>query len=476
MDRTVQDWVWSYASADQLLEGTLDVLRQRSRELVANVPWARRYTHLLAANVIGPGGIRLQARIGTAVNKKVEEAWRLWGRRGTCTVDGRYSWLRLQRQVVRAIPADGEALLRIVRGAENAFGFALQVLDPDQLDVTYSVKPDRPGAPEIRMGIELTGLHEPVAYHLWSGHPAEPGGRATRERIPADQIIHLFDIERVVQSRGLPWFLSVMRDMHHLRAYFEAELVAARMAAAKGGFFVKRQSEPLPADVGDNSAQSLQMEVEPGLLEKLPEGWEFQSWDPQHPTEAFPEFTKAELRAIATGLGVSYASLTQDLNDTTYGSGRIGLLEERDTYRIHQQWIVEELHERVYAEWVRMAVLAGRLDARASLESYQQIAWQPRGWTWLDPKSEVEATKTELKLGLTTRRRVLAERGMDLEETLDDIAEEDAMIAERGLTLTDEPVAPVPVKDDTDDGAEETEEEAMVVRRNGNGRLAGLLQ
>ncbi|MCK7513853.1 MAG: ATP-dependent Clp protease proteolytic subunit [Desulfobacterales bacterium] len=55
----------------------------------------------------------------------------------------------------------------------------------------------------------------------------------TYARIPAEQILHTFITERINQPRGVPWMHSAMTRLNNLGAYEEAEIVAARIGAAK---------------------------------------------------------------------------------------------------------------------------------------------------------------------------------------------------------------------------------------------------
>ena len=53
--------IWKH-SADGELRFTLEVLRNRSRELVRDNEFARRYVNLLKTNVIGDHGFHLQVK------------------------------------------------------------------------------------------------------------------------------------------------------------------------------------------------------------------------------------------------------------------------------------------------------------------------------------------------------------------------------------------------------------------------------
>ena len=69
------------------------------------------------------------------------------------------------------------------------------------------------------------------------------------------------------------------------------------------------------------------------------------------------------IRLIASGLGVSYQTLSGDLSETSYASGRQGLLEERETYKSAQSLFSEMFLDRVYAEWLSMGITTGALES-----------------------------------------------------------------------------------------------------------------
>ena len=436
--RLTLDWIMSHKSVDQEVRGALIDLRSRARELVRNTSWVRRYTKMLVQNIVGSKGIRLQARMQKAGkpfevgNKRLESAWAEWGRPGTCTVDGKHSWRGLQGLVIQNMPSDGEALIRIVRNFDNDFGFALQVLDPDQLDEKHNVLRDPTTGNEIRMGVELNSWGRPVAYHIWSGHPSEWNKR-TRKRVPAEDIIHLGDPDRPGQTRYVPWVVAVMLDLNMLSGYFEAELVASRVAASQAAFFTRKEG-----DIGGNpdeakSSDPLLVPVEPGTYTALPVGVDVTAFKPEHPTTAFKDFVKSVLRSVATGLNVSYTALAGDLEGVNYSSIRQGVLDERDAYRDKQQWMIEHFHQRVYEEWLPWAVLSGRLDSRVSADQYSNIIWQPRGWTWVDPLKDQQAIIKGIENQLGSRTQALALQGVDYPEVIEDLEREEELKKLKGI-------------------------------------------
>lgn len=448
VNRLTADWVTSPLSADRELLGDLKLLRARSRELVRNTGLGRQYLRLSVTNIIGAEGVMCDPRqkrgdrTHDVANDRVRAAWAEWGKRTTCTADGRLSWHGVEKLAVATWKQDGEALIEMLPGFDNPWGLALRFWDADQLDHELN-RTAANGLPEIRMGIELNSWGRPLAYHVWRAHPSEYT-QNERVRIPADRMIHLFEPVRAGQTRGVPGLAAVMMEARMLQGYREAELVAARTAAAKMGFIQQASDDSgLPVDI--NSSTPAQMDAAPGVIDTLAPGQTFAAWDPQHPTTAFDGFCKAVTRHYAAGAGLSYMSLSGDLSDTSYSSGRIGLLAERDVWEDDQQTVIEALHGRVFGVWLQQAILSGQLPSAYS-RAADSIVWRPRRWPWVDPQKDLEAAKLGIEQGLTSRTRICAETGQDAYEVMEELAEEEDWAEELGLTLgAPAPAAPAPM-------------------------------
>jgi lambda family phage portal protein len=195
-----RDWIMGPTSADQTLRFDMPTLRQRARELVINDPVAARIPKLFSENVVGENGFTLQAKIGTtrkgtnaALNKKVETAFYDWAD-NWCTVDGRHSFAEVQSMAAENEVVDGEFIVRLVRGFDNPHGFALELIDPDQLDHTLNILDTGRGT-SIRMGVEVDKWRRPVTYWVLKQHPSERGARDYHQ-IPAADIVHLYVASR----------------------------------------------------------------------------------------------------------------------------------------------------------------------------------------------------------------------------------------------------------------------------------------
>ena len=440
-------------SANRDVYGALKTVRQRSRWLAYNNDYVRKYLAMVETHVVGPSGFGLQVRakfpdgkLDETGNGAVEAAFAKWAARGSCEVTGRLSFRELSRLAARTVARDGECLIRKVygRAAGNPEMFALQVIDIDRLDINKNAV--MPGGNVVKMGVEVTPLGRPVAYWLDRKHPGEdlpsaslPGGE---ERVPADQIYYLGILDRPEQTRCLPWVVSALLRLKHLGAYEEAAVVAANIGAAKMGFFTTPDGEGVAlADAKDANGEYV-TEATPGQFSVLPEGSSFQSFDPTYPHEQFPQFVKASLRGIASGLGVSYNGLANDLENVNYSSLRAGVLEERDAWMSLQAWMTDALLRPLYADWLAAALLAGTVKTSRGapigpdkFDKFNVPQWIGRRWTWVDPLKDVEANIAAIRAGLKSRREIISEQGRDIEEVWQDLAAEQARAAELGLSF-----------------------------------------
>jgi len=453
-------WIQAPTSIIEDLKAGLKTLRARSRESCQNNDYSKRWLCLLEENIIGDSGIILQSKVNRANGRlnepavaAIEAAWKAWGKKGMCDVTGQLSWVDCQKLWIKSTARDGETLVRLIRGADNGFGFALQFLEIDRLDEAHSETLSNGNT--VSMGVERDAFLKPVAYHLRTIGLTD-GGRFSPvgpvERIPADEIIHAGIQDRADQPRFAPWNAAALIRLQYLSGYEEAEIVAARSASCKMGFL--EQAMDATQEYGGDSTDVQghpTIEAEPGSFPSLPPGYHMNAWNPDHPTTAFKDFMKAVLRGISSGLNMSYNALTSDLEGVSFSSLRAGELKERDSYRSGQRFVIDHFCDPVFEAWLMMAAFSKAIPVPAdNIPAASAHAWQPRGWPWVDPLKDINANILAIKNGLGSRSMFLAERGLQFEDILAQLAKEQEMATAAGLTLT-EPVAPAPTPQEDED-------------------------
>lgn len=439
--RLTYDWNATRTHIDEELKGNLVRLRARGRELARNNSYVRQYLNLLRWNVVGPRGMDYQAQVrnndgslSKGFNDRLEACWSEWW--SAPTVDKKQTGVEFAGLALETVANEGEAFIRFHRGRPgDRYGIALELIDPDRVDEQYFRYPG--DGVEIRMGVEIDEYGRPLAYHVWD-HPVGlvsmvPAQR--RERVPASDILHLFKLVRTNQTRGVTWHAANMFTLNMIDHYEEAELTAARLHASTSMVLTRKQ-DTVGAPLGDENGK-VEFDANPGSVLIAPEGYDFNTWDPQHPSPNVAPFLKAMLRKAASGWGISYNQLANDLEGVNFSSMRSGLLSERDTWRGHQEWLIEALMRPTHRQWLAMAAITGEvvLDARP-FARFLEANWIPRGWGYVNPKDEVDADLVEISAGLTSRKRVAAERGQDIEQIFEELRQEQELAAQYGIDIS----------------------------------------
>lgn len=443
------DFKASERSADSELRPAIRILRSRSRDLARNNEYVKRYLALLKTNVVGEKGFGLQVKAIDSIgksdrdgNQKVEMSFRSWGKLGNCTVDGKHSWIDAQKLAVESLARDGEAFIIKHRGSSFKDSFALEFIEPDQVDEQKNER--LANGNEIRMGVELNKFKKPVAYHVLSYHPGDydytTAGKASKHiRIPAERVIHLYDPNRAGQTRGEPWISPALASIKQLGALREAAIVNARIGASKMGFFTSPTGDGFVADDLDGNVPI--MEATPGTFHQLPTGVDFKAFDPQYPNNEFEGFHKACLKGIASALGVSYTSLSNDLEATSYSSIRQGALEERDQYRTLQRFVIDHFVRPVFDEWLGAAMEINSFGI--PLRQYDRFSdaaqFRGKAWNWVDPQKEMGAAVMGLKNGILSLQDVASQYGKDVEELVSQIAKDREVADQFGVRYALEP-------------------------------------
>ncbi len=442
--RLFADFLSSNRSADSELRSDLVTMRNRSRALARDDVYVRRYLSLLKTNVVGENGFALQVKarntdgsLDAIGNQIIEQAWAVFSLKGNFTPDGKRSRVDLEKYVIETVARDGEAFIQVIKSRRFKHGIAFHPVEADQIDEQKNER--LKGGNEIRMGIELDEYQRPVAYWVKPRHPGDYDFAAASQRaavrIPAENMLHIYSPDRAGQTRGEPWMAPAITQLKMLNAHREAELVAARMAASKMGFFISESGEDMPADDYDNTVPII--DAEPGTFHQLPAGVDFKAFDPNHPATAFSDFQKGILRGIASGLGVSYASLSGDLAETSYSSVRQGALEERDAYKMLQRFVIEHFVMPAYAIWLQHIMEFGLIPVPATRfeKFFAASTFRGRSWQWVDPQKEISAVVDGMHNGIMSMSDVAGQFGRDIEETFSQWQRDKELAAQFGLDL-----------------------------------------
>jgi lambda family phage portal protein len=460
------------SSADAELASSLAQLRARSRQMVRDSAYAKRAKVLVQNNVVGTG-IGMQAQVmgtrgalRTDVNAAIEAAWGDWCLGANCHTGGRLHFSDLERALMGQVFEAGEVFVRqhYRRFGDSQVPLALELVEAERLPGEIATPGPDNSTAEIRQGIEVDDFGRPIAYWIRKRHPSDIRLRGNAvdkyERVPADQVFHLGGIDRWPQTRGEPWLHTSVRKLDSINEYTGSELDAARASSYYFATITTPDQAP-HVDDEEGATEQPMMTIEPLTVQELKPGEELDFHTPNRPNAALDPFLRHMLREVAAGCGVSYESLSRDYSQSNYSSSRLALLDDRDLWKVIQQWWIRSFRLPLHKLWLRQAVLAGAVP-EISVEQYalhrtkfEAVLFKPRGWSWVDPTREVRAYKEAITAGLTTLTDVIAQTadGRDIEDVITTRRRELDMLAaaEIEVDTTVQPPADEPPPEGEDD-------------------------
>lgn len=464
--RRTKNWLANSTSANTEIEISLPLLRDRSRQLVRDNPYAAKGMQVITSNVVG-WGVFTQVKVDSAQantsgkNKsaKNREAdlssrWKAWSETTACDYDSRNNMAGLQRLVMRTVVEGGEVFVRRRRSGRRTVrtsdgieaevpAVQLQLLEGDFLDVHARGLQQASDGNIIIQGIEFDKEGNRVAYHMFEDHPGNAlssTGVSIKDRfkvvrIPASEIKHVYRMDRAGQIRGVPWLAPVMLRLRDFDEFEDAQLVRQKVAAMFA-VFVKDidDSDVLPQVSGESEIGE---KVEPGIIEHLPPGKDITLANPPGVT-GYAEYASTMLHSIAAGLGITYESMTGNWSAVNYSSGRMGYLEMgRNIEEWRNDIMISQFICPTFDWFLEGCDILGVEVSRA--RAYHT----PPKRDMVDPQKEIEAMKDAVRSGFSTLSDSIRSMGYDPEAHFAALAADNKMIDDLKLVLDTDPRADV---------------------------------
>lgn len=463
--RALQRWTPPGRSADADLLPDLARLRNNSRDLVRNNPLAGGALRTVRTNVVGTG-LKLKARVdrealglsedaAEAWERAAEREWRLWARSPDCDAARGCSFAQLQALAFHSVLENGDAFVLnlAIERPHRPHALTLQLIEADRV-----CNPDnRLDTPTLAAGVERDGLGAPVAYWISHTHPGDFHGGAQRgwtrveafgRRSGRRNVLHLYQPDRIGQSRGVPYLAPVIAAFRQLGTYSEAELFAAVanacftiVAKAENGGHITPSPLAMPeTQQGSGELARVDLAFEPGLvIEGLRPNESVEGFAPGRPNAAFDPFVQAVLRQIGVALELPFEVLIKHFT-ASYSAARAALLEVWKFYRMRRSWLAEALCQPVYETLITEAVARGRLDAPGFFDdpairaAYLGADWVGPSPGQLDPEKEANAAAKLIDLSISTLAEQTASiTGGDWEENIQQRSAELRRMAAAGV-------------------------------------------
>lgn len=406
--RRTDSWTASGSSQNAENELALERLRNRSRDLSRNNPYARRAVKAIATNTIGAGIRPKVVEEFASMAERFNKMWNDWGETTECDYDGVHNYYGLQRLAMRTIAESGEAL--VLRRNSGKYGLQLQVVEGDFID--HSRNQTLANGGYIIQGVEFNQKGKRVAYWMFDQHPGDTYRiMPTSHRVSSDTLTHIYFVERPGQARGIPFGTSSMMRMYDFDEYEDAQLIRQKVAACFAAF-VQNPDGGMPSK-GEEIERA--GHIEPGIIEYLKPGQTVTFGSPPA-AEGYDIYSRTMLRSIASGYDVTYEVMTGDLSNVNFSSGRMGWIEFHRSVQEWQDQMMIPMFCGPTMDWLlKVALIGGHLNSPI------RVSWTPPRREMIDPTKEINAMMEAVRNGFKSWPEAVREMGYDPEEILSEI-------------------------------------------------------
>jgi len=267
--------------------------------------------------------------------------------------------------------------------------------------------------------------------------------------VPADQILHLHDVRRPNEVRGLPVLSQSLIQLSDLDRYMDAELVRKKAASLIGGFIRKPNDNvdgnPFLSLEGTEESEDVHIEaMEPGTFPILPPGFDVSFSEPADVGGNYAVFMRHQLLMVSSAVNITYEQLTGDMSEVNERTIRSSMLEfKRMAEQYQSSVVVHQFCRPIYSTWFDLALLSGALELPRgmALTKAKRAKWSADPWDYLNPLQEVNVDIKKIRAGLKSRTECIREWGRDPFEVERQIAEERQREKDAGLIFDSNPEA-----------------------------------
>jgi lambda family phage portal protein len=429
-DHLTGNWLPLNSNINDIIKASTPIMRARVQQLVRDFPFFKRASDAIVEYSVGPG-IMFQSKVldrngdrNKTISRKIEDEFSFW--KDEADFSGRMSFDEMMALTKKQDVEAGEFLVikHFVRDRKQRNPFKIQIIEPDWLaDSGIAVDPGN----EMFQGVE----YSPVTGRIAAYHLVDPNSWGKAMRLPADRVIHNFEVLRPGQLRGVSPFAVGVMVAHDLDDYMGAELDGAKMAAKWLAFIRTLDPSVRQGDLLKKTESGKRIEgLENAVIEYLGFNETVELASNPRPGANFAPFVRLILCILSIATGVPYEILSGDYSTMNYSSGRMVRNDFAHSLRQISGRHIRHYCKPIFNEFLEYSVLSGRLSLPGYMNNpvnYRRAEWIPPGMEPVDPLKEVKARAEEVKAGLRSPQEVVGARGRDLEDVYREIAEAKAL-------------------------------------------------
>ena len=388
-------------SGDSFSGASRDQLVALSRMFMRDNPLYRGIIGRCVSYVIG-GGYELQARTPSPeINALIETKWdEFWA---SPEIRDTLSGRRLESLIFQELLTTGDAFVLFV--VDDDGETKLQLFESEQC-VPVSRNKDN--------GVLLNQYGRPLQYNLLG---YDSNGRVPysgKNLCDAKNVLHMYDLERLSSSRGVPVLQSSFAMLHRINAICDAE-ASARQMLAHMTLAITRDNPDYGGydEVHRDESGNRVIDIDYATLIHLAPGETIANLDRNIPGGDFEQSMRLFLRMVGLPLGLPLEIVLLDWTQSNYSQSRAVLQQAFQTFGEWQRLQKDRFLSSVYARKVSEWIAAGIIPDTADVYLHEWIA---PTFPWIDEKKEIEAQREKVRAGVMSQSEVCKMRQVELED------------------------------------------------------------
>lgn len=438
-------WILQPSNAEDNIDLYSSTLRNRARDLYAGGGLGRSGPLSLNTSVVA-WGILPKPKIDGAFlgmsDQEIEETeqmisreFSLWAENTMCDASRKQTFYGMQQLAFLSMLMSGDvfALFGMKENKRTPYTLTIRLLEADRISTpdssgdSISVETESGG--RIIDGVEIDKEGEVIAYHVANRSPIAQSNTSEIQWVKIEafgketgypNIIHLMQMERPEQQRGVPFVASVIEQIKQFDRYMNAEL-AANLVSAMLTCFITSEEDDGKFGMEDSvneeekvTDDELNLELAPGAIYSLPPGKKVETVNPLRSNTQFETFVNTVLVVTAASMGIPKEVLVKKY-ESNYTAARGALLDFWRTVRVYRTLFNEQFNKPIYEQWLSEAIALGRIQAPGFFDDpLVRQAWC--GCTWMgasmghvDPLKEVNAAEKRIANNISTQEQEAAE-------------------------------------------------------------------
>jgi capsid protein len=236
-----------------------------------------------------------------------------------------------------------------------------------------------------------------------------------------NDVIFITHPSRPSQSRTVPPAQACFPMLHRINDMCDSEAIAAQLlsrlaASVTGeGLAQKATDEAEMDDLGFGIK-----ELDYATIFYGDEGMEIKGIERNIPGKNFESGLRMFLRLLGLPLGLPLEIILLDWTQSNYSQSRAVLDQAYKTFLRYQARLVK-VYRQLFEWKVRQWTAAGLLQKR---DDYTSSYWIVPAFPWIDQLKEAQACKVKIENGFGTYSEMLKSRGLDLDDTRDQLKAE----------------------------------------------------